>query len=101
MVGFVQTVNDKQSFSNHKIQCFTGTFSPSGGALAQNGTQIAAQREIKPKSELQKLFDAADLDEYAEVVPQTKELLNLVEYVNKNNLGWRAKTPQDSKQQLT
>jgi hypothetical protein len=38
MVGFVQTVNDKQSFTNHKIQCFTGSFSRAGGALPQNGT---------------------------------------------------------------
>ena len=74
MVGFVQSVNDKQSFSNHKIQCFTGSFKSAGGALPQNGSQIAVQRESKQKNELQKLFDAANLDEYAEEVPQTNEL---------------------------
>ena len=74
MVGFVQNVNDKQSFSNHKIQCFTGSFSRAGGALPQNGTQIAAQRESKQKTELQKLLEAANLDEFADELPQSKEL---------------------------
>ena len=36
--------------------------------------RLPQQRESKPKSELQKLFDTANLDEYAEEVPQNKEL---------------------------